>query len=50
MVEAYGERQPLTGVAQIALKNANLIMVNPFDSAVRASAVGAGVEGSLRLL
>jgi hypothetical protein len=34
-VEAYGETQPLTALAQIALKNAQLIMVNPFDSSVR---------------
>ena len=34
-VEAYGERQSLPGLAQIALKNANLIVVNPFDAAVR---------------
>jgi ribosome recycling factor len=34
MVEAYGETQPLVGVAQVALKNPQLIMVNPFDGAV----------------
>ena len=33
-VEAYGERQPLTALAQIALKGPTLIVVNPFDSAV----------------
>ena len=34
-VEAYGERQSLPSVAQISLKTANLIVVNPFDAAVR---------------
>jgi ribosome recycling factor len=34
-VEAYGEMQSLTGVAQIALKSPILLVVSPFDSAVR---------------
>jgi hypothetical protein len=33
-VEAYGEVQSLPSVAQIVLKNPNLIVVNPFDAAV----------------
>jgi hypothetical protein len=35
-VEAYGERQPLSGLAQIALRNPTLLVVNPFDAAVSA--------------
>jgi ribosome recycling factor len=37
MVDSYGEKQPLNAVAQIALKNPTLIVVNPFDGAVRDS-------------
>jgi ribosome recycling factor len=34
IVEAYGERQPLTSLAQISLKSPNLLVINPFDSAL----------------
>lgn len=34
-VEAYGEMQPLSALAQIALKNPTMLLVNPFDAAVR---------------
>lgn len=34
IVEAYGERQPLTSLAQVSLKSPNLLVVNPFDSAL----------------
>lgn len=49
MVEAYGERQPLTGLAQIALKNANLLVVNPFDSAVNNLLLGQHSPSQLYL-
>lgn len=35
MVTAYGQQHALTGLAQVVLKNPNLIVVNPFDAAVR---------------
>ena len=34
-VVVYGESQPLTAVAQVALRNASLLVVSPFDAAVR---------------
>ena len=34
-VEAYGERQPLSAIAQVSLRNATTIVVSPFDAAVR---------------
>jgi ribosome recycling factor len=36
MIEAYGERQPLTALAQVSLKNPQLFVVSPFDTAVRS--------------
>ena len=39
MVTAYGQPTALTGLAQVVLKNANLLVVNPFDAAVREPAV-----------
>ena len=35
VVDAYGERQPLSGLAQVTMRNPQLIMVSPFDTAVR---------------
>lgn len=34
MVPAYGEVQPLPGLAQVSMKNAQLLTVNPFDASV----------------
>jgi ribosome recycling factor len=47
MVDSYGEKQPLSAVAQIALKNPTLIVVNPFDGAVGGGRArpGAGSSG-----
>lgn len=42
-VEAYGETQPLPGVAQIVLKNPQLLVVNPFDAAVSSNTAARNV-------
>jgi ribosome recycling factor len=34
IVEAYGEHQPLTSLAQVSLKSPSLLVVNPFDSSL----------------
>jgi ribosome recycling factor len=39
-VDAYGEKQPLTALAQISLKNPTLFVVSPFDTAVRHDRCG----------
>ena len=44
-VEAYGERQPLSAVAQWALKGPALIIVSPFDAAL-APAVADAIRGA----
>jgi hypothetical protein len=33
-VNAYGEKHPMTAMAQVALKGANALVVSPFDSSV----------------
>jgi len=49
LVEAYGEMQPLASLAQIALKNPTMLLVNPFDAAVSvALRVRVGAAQSLR--
>lgn len=50
MVEAYGgESQPLTELAQISLKNPQLLMVNPFDSALSEAIAKAISNADLNL-
>lgn len=49
MVEAYGDKQPLPGVAQIALKNPNLIAVSPFDAALANAVANAIRDAGLNL-
>lgn len=34
MVEAYGEKQPMKGVAQVSMKNPTQLVISPFDTTV----------------
>jgi len=43
VVAAYGERQPLSSLAQVTLKTPTLFVLSPFDAAL-APAVGAAVR------
>lgn len=36
MVEAYGERHPMSGMGQVSAKSATALVVSPFDAAVSA--------------
>ena len=45
IVEAYGESQPLKGVAQITLKSPTLLLVTPFDAAL-CPAVAEAIRGA----
>jgi len=40
-VEAYGERKPLSSLAQVQLRSPTLFVLSPFDAAVRARAAPA---------
>ncbi|RYG57510.1 ribosome recycling factor [archaeon] len=44
MVSAYGEVQPLPGLAQVSMKNAQLLTVNPFDASVWCSTLAGGTS------
>jgi len=49
MIEAYGERQPLTALAQVSLKNPQLFVVSPFDTAVATAISNAIRDAGLNL-
>ena len=48
-VEAYGEMQPLKDVAQVALKGATTLVVNPFDGALAEAVANAVRDADLGL-
>jgi ribosome recycling factor len=49
MAEAYGEKQPLSGLAQISLKNPQLFVVSPFDAALATAISNAIRDAGLNL-
>jgi ribosome recycling factor len=49
MVEAYGERQALPALAQITLRNPQLILVAPFDGALATAVADAIRDADLNL-
>ena len=49
LVEAYGERQPLSAVAQVALRSAQLLVVSPFDAALAPAVADAIRDADLNL-
>lgn len=44
-VEAYGDVQPISALAQVVMKNAQLLVVNPFDAAL-APAIADAIRGA----
>lgn len=48
-VEAYGERQPLSGLAQVSLKNPQLFVISPFDAALANAISNAIRDAGLNL-
>ena len=49
VVEAYGERQPLAGVAQISQRNPTLLVVSPFDASMAPAIAEAIRNANLNL-
>ena len=49
LVDAYGEMQPLKDVAQVALKGATTLVVNPFDGALAEAVANAVRDADLGL-
>lgn len=48
-VDAYGERQPMSALAQISLKNPMLFVVSPFDAALAPAIANAVRDAGLGL-